>query len=249
MELIFVHGALVRDGEWWWRPTAELLEQRTGMRSRSLALPSCGEVAPDEVAPDVAAPDVTAGGLVADAAALRRELDDVAARGETAIVVGHSYGGTVIAEAGRHPAIAHLLYISSYLPEVGMAQAAIMSGEGDPASIGDNGDGTLGLTGYDASSFGARFLQDADAATQREAFARVTAQSAVAFVTPTSAAGWQNVDSTYLVCAEDRSTSLELQRVHASRATRAIEVPTGHHPFITRPDLVVEQVEALLGHP
>jgi pimeloyl-ACP methyl ester carboxylesterase len=236
MELIFVHGALVRDGEWWWRPTGDLLERRTGIRSRALALPSCGETTPDAIA----------GGLVADAAALRSALDDVAARGETAIVVGHSYGGTVIAEAGAHPAIAHLLYVSSYLPDVGQAQAAIMSGETDPVSIGDNGDGTLGLTGYDANSFGARFLQDADAATQREAFARVTAQAAGSFVTPTSAAGWQGVDSTYIVCEQDRSTSLELQRSHASRATRAVEVPTGHHPFITRPDLVVEQVEALL---
>ena len=232
MELIFVHGALVRDGQWWWRPAAELLEQRTGIRSRALALPSCGETTPDQVA----------GGLMADAAALRAELDTI----ERAIVVGHSYGGTVIAEAGRHPAVAHLLYISSYLPGVGQAQAAIMSGESDPVSIGDNGDGTLGVAGYDAASFGARFLQDADAATQQQAWSRVTAQSVGAFVTPTSRAGWEGVDSTYLVCEQDKSTSVELQRFHAARATRSVELPTGHHPFITRPDLVVEQIEALL---
>ncbi|MEK8229224.1 alpha/beta fold hydrolase [Oerskovia sp. M15] len=95
VELIFVHGALVRDGEWWWRRAADLLRERTGIQSRALALPSCGETAPEQVA----------GGLVADAAALRRELDDV----DSAIVVGHSYGGTVIAEAGgtrgRAPAL------------------------------------------------------------------------------------------------------------------------------------------------
>ena len=65
-------------------------------------------------------------------------------------------------------------------------------------------------------------------------------------MTPTTAAGWQGVDSTYLVCGEDRSTSLELQRFHAARATRSVELPTGHHPFITRPDLVVEQIRALV---
>ena len=232
MELIFVHGALVRDGDWWWRPTADLLEKQAGIRSRSVLLPSCGETTPDEVA----------GGLVADAAALRAELD----RGDDAIVVGHSYGGTVIAEAGQHPAVRHLLYVSSYLPDLGLAQAAIMSGESDPVSIGDNGDGTLGVTGYDATTFGARFLQDADPATQREAWSRVIAQAASAFMTPTSAEGWRGVDSTYIVCAEDRSTSVDLQRSHASRATRSVELPTGHHPFITRPDLVVEQILALL---
>ena len=162
------------------------------------------------------------------------------------VLVGHSYGGTVIAEAGRHPAVAHLLYISSYLPDVGQAQGMIMSGESDPALIGDNGDGTLGLSGYDAASFGARFLQDADSTTQGEAWERVTAQSATAFMTPTSAAGWEGVDSTYIVCGQDRSTSVVLQRFHAARATRSVELPTGHHPFISRPDLVVEQLQALL---
>jgi pimeloyl-ACP methyl ester carboxylesterase len=229
MELIFVHGALVRDGRWWWQPTADLLEQRTGIRSRALALPSCGET------------DERGGGLVADAAALRRELDEV----DEAIVVGHSYGGTVIAEAGAHPAVAHLVYVSSYLPDAGQSQGAIMSGESDPVSIGDNGDGTLGLIGYDATTFGARFLQDASEATQLEAWQRVTAQDAASFTTPTSTAGWQGVDSTFIVCADDQSTSVELQRFHAARATRSVVVPTGHHPFITRPDLVVEQLLAL----
>ncbi|MBE1878799.1 alpha/beta hydrolase [Myceligenerans pegani] len=233
MELIFVHGALVRDGQWWWQPTADLLRERTGMRSRAVALPSCGETTPEQVA----------GGLAADAEALRAELDDV----DSAIVVGHSYGGTVIAEAGRHPAIAHLLYVSSYLPDVGQSQAAIMSGESDPVAIKDNGAGTLGLAGYDAASFGRRFLQDADEATRRQAWARVTPQSAAAFVTPTSASGWQGTDSTYVVCAQDRSTSVELQRVHAARATRSVEVQTGHHPFLSRPDIIVEQVQAFLS--
>jgi pimeloyl-ACP methyl ester carboxylesterase len=229
MELIFVHGALVRDGQWWWQRTAEVLFERTGIASRSVLLPSCGETA-------------VAGGLVEDAAALRSELDSV----ESAIVVGHSYGGTVIAQAGHHPAVSHLVYISSYLPDRGQPQGAIMSGESNPVAIADNEDGTLALSGYDVTSFGDRFLQDADYSTQRAAFDRVTAQSATAFITPTSAAGWEGVDSTYLVCGEDRSTSLELQRFHAARATRSVELPAGHHPFITRPDLVVEQLFALL---
>lgn len=178
---------------------------------------------------------------MADAAALRAALAEVG----PAIVVGHSYGGTVIAECGSHPAIEHLLYVSSYLPDVGQAQGMIMSGEPDPVNIGDNGDGTLSVAGYDAQTFGARFLQDADDETQRQAWARVTSQAAGAFMTPTSSVGWHGADSTYIICAQDRSTSLQLQRHHAGRATRAVEVPTGHHPFITRPDLMVEQIQAL----
>ncbi|SBN62925.1 Pimeloyl-ACP methyl ester carboxylesterase [Curtobacterium sp. 9128] len=233
MELLFVHGALVRDGAWWWQPTADLLSERTGIRSRAVELPSCGETTSGR----------PAGGLVADAAALRAALDEV----DEAIVVGHSYGGTVIAEAGSHPAVRQLLYVSSYLPDVGQAQGAIMADEPDPVSIGDAGDGTLAVAGYDAASFGARFLQDADESVQRAAWERVTTQTAAAFVTPTSAAGWQGVDSTYLVCTDDRSTTVALQRSHAARATRAVDVPTGHHPFITRPDIVADVVESVLS--
>ena len=65
-------------------------------------------------------------------------------------------------------------------------------------------------------------------------------------MTRTWVAGWDGVDSTYIVCGQDRSTSVDLQRFHAARATRSVELPTGHHPFISRPDLFAEQVEALL---
>ena len=123
--------------------------------------------------------------------------------------------------------------------------AEVVGVETDPVSIGDNGDGTLSLAGYDVASFSARFLQDGDAVTHAEAWARVTSQSAAAFVTPTTAAGWEGVDSTYLVCGDDRGTSVDLQRFHAARATRLVDLLTGHRPFITRPELVVEQVQSL----
>lgn len=233
MDVIFVHGALVRDGAWWWRATAELLRLRTGISSRAVALPSCGEVTPNE----------TAGGLVADAEALRHELDLV----DAAIVVGHSYGGTVIAEAGSHPSISNLLYISSYLPEVGQSQGAIMSAEPNPVAVDEVSAGLIGIAGYDVASFGARFLQDAERSTQEEAWHRVTTQGVGAFATPMSQAGWKGVDSTYLICGDDRSTSLELQRFHAARATRSVELPTGHHPFVSRPDLVVAELEGILA--
>ncbi|MET3452875.1 alpha/beta hydrolase [Curtobacterium sp. 1544] len=227
--VLFVHGALVRDGAWWWGPTADLLRERTGIESRAVALPSCGETE-------------AAGGLTEDAAALRRALDEV----PEALLVGHSYGGTVIAEAGPHPAVSHLLLVSSYLPPVGSSQGSIMSGEPDPVAVRQDDDGRIVVDGYDADSFGARFLQDADEATRREAWSRVTSQDVRAFGTPTTAAGWTDVDSTAIVCGDDRSTTVALQRQHAGRATRAVELPTGHHPFISRPDLVVEQLEAFL---
>jgi pimeloyl-ACP methyl ester carboxylesterase len=232
VEILFVHGALVRDGAWWWHLVADRVRERTGIPSRAIALPSCGEDGP-----------AAGTGLVEDADALHAALD----ASDGALVVGHSYGGTVIAEGADHPAAQHLLYISSYLPDIGRAQGDLLSGESDPVSIGDNGDGTLSVAGYDPDSFGARFWGDvADPALRAGAWERVTAQSAGAFVTSTTRAAWRGRPSTYLVCAEDRSTSAGLQREHAARATRSVELPTGHHPFLSRPDLVADQVEQIL---
>lgn len=232
MDVVFVHGALVRDGEWWWRPTADLLLRHAGIGSRSVLLPSVGESALDD----------RSGGLVADAQALRDTLDSLDG---TAIVVGHSYGGTVIAEAGHHPAIDHLVLISSYLPSAGSTQSDIMAGEPDPVTVEPVDQGALQLAGYDVSTFAGRFLHDAPESLRLGAWERTTPQSLAAFTTPTSMAGWQGVDSTYVVCLGDRSTSVALQRRHAAFASRAVEVATGHHPFLSRPDLIVEQLQRL----
>jgi pimeloyl-ACP methyl ester carboxylesterase len=234
-EILFVHGALVRGGDWWWRPVADLVARNAGIRSRAVALPSCGEGG---------APAGTKG-LDDDARALRRALDDVDG---DALVVGHSYGGTVIAEGADHPAVQHLLYISSYLPLVGTSQSAIMTDEQDPVAIAPNDDGTLEVAGYDEDSFSARFLQDVtDPKIRAEAWARVTRQGAGAFLTPTTSAAWQGRASTYLVCTQDRSTSVQLQREHAARASRSVDLPTSHHPFLSRPDLVAGQVSDILN--
>lgn len=234
VEILFVHGALVRDGEWWWQQVAEQVRNRTGVSSRAIELPSCGEGA--DSSPGAA-------GLIEDAQALTTALDQT----NDAVVVGHSYGGTVMAEGANHPAVRHLLYVTSYLPDIGQSQAEIMSGEHDPVTIAPNNDGTVSISGYTPTSFGNRFWQDlTDEAIRNAALERVTSQSISAFGTPTTHAAWQGRPSTYLVCVDDRSTSVGLQRFHAARATRSIDLPTGHHPFLSRPDLVAEHVIKIL---
>lgn len=231
VEILFVHGALVRDGAWWWQRVADRIHARTGTVSRAIELPSCSEGAMPGTA-----------GLLEDAQALRAALDGV----DEAVVVGHSYGGTVIAQGADHPATRHLVYITSYLPDVGQTQSDILSGEPNPVGVALD-DGTVRLAGYTASSFSDRFLQDlTDEETRSQAWNRLTVQSVSAFGMPTTQAAWQGRPSTYLVCTEDRSTSLALQRFHASRATRSIDLAVGHHPFLSRPDLVAEELIRVL---
>ena len=55
---------------------------------------------------------------------------------------------------------------------------------------------------------------------------------------PVSAAAWQQVPTTYLVCAQDRGTPAERQREYARRAGRVVELDAGHHPFLSQPAAV-----------
>jgi pimeloyl-ACP methyl ester carboxylesterase len=233
MRVVFIHGAFVRDGAWWWAPVAALLAP-AGITSDAVALPSCGETGSSVTG--------TGPGLLEDAAAAGALLDD----GDDAIVVASSYGGTVAAQAAAHRNVRHLVYISSVLPNIGDTHAALNPPTTEPLPVQAGPDGSVHVIDDDAAAFDERFLHDVtDAALIHGAHERLTAQSPAAFSTPTTIAAWQHIPSTYLVCVEDRNTSTALQRVHAARATRTIDLPTGHHPFLSRPDLVAAQIREI----
>lgn len=232
MRVVFVHGAFVRDGAWWWEPTASLLRAR-GWDSTAVALPSCGE---SGTAPTGSGPD-----LFADATALRAVLN----QGDgPALVVAHSYGGMVASEAAAdHPAVAHLLYISSFLPAVGESQAMLTAKVTDRPLVTPRPDGAVELAD---PNLDARVLHDVtDPNIIAAAHARLVPQSPAVFSQAVGAAAWTSVPSTYLVCADDRNTSPELQRLHAARAGQSIELLTGHHPFITRPSDVAKLIDEI----
>ena len=232
MRVVFIHGAFSRDGAWWWAPTAALLD-RSGIGSAAVALPSCGETS---IAPTGAGP-----GLHDDAAATTAALDEDG----PAILVAHSYGGMVATHAGDHPAVRHLVYISSFLPAVGENLATISSSP-DPVPVILHVDGSVSVDADDRAAFDARFLHDvADPDLVSGAHDRICAQSSAVFGADTTNAAWQRVPSTYLVCAEERSTDPDLQRAQAARATTTRELPVGHFPMLSRPNLVAACIEEI----
>jgi len=226
MRVVFVHGACVRDGSWWWHRAAEVLQER-GVSSVAPLLPSCGEAG---VPGGVGGP-----GLVEDVAAVRQVLQD---GDEPTVVVAHSYGGIVTAEAAAViESVRHLLLVSSYLPEIGQSLSDF--GDGAPAPFLD--------VDPDSGTFGVRpemlvdtFLQDCDIEVQAQASDRLARQSVQVTGQPVRAAAWQQVPSTYLVCAQDRGTPARLQREFARRAGRVVELDAGHHPFLSQPAAVVD---------
>jgi pimeloyl-ACP methyl ester carboxylesterase len=231
MRVVFVHGACVKDGAWWWHRTAALLAER-GVASEATALPSCGETG--------ARVDASGPGLAADVAAVRQVLT---ASDEPAVVVAHSYGGIVTAEAAAGvEAVHHLLLVSSYLPEVGQSLSSFGGEEPAPFLEIDPAGGTFtvrldGLT--------ETFLQDCDPEIQRAASEKAARQSLAVLQQPVSSAAWQHVPSSYLVCAQDRGTPAERQREFARRAGSVVEIDAGHHPFLSQPAAVRDLILAL----
>ncbi|WP_281288660.1 alpha/beta fold hydrolase [Pseudonocardia kunmingensis] len=216
-----MHGACVRDGSWWWHRMTGLLQER-GVSSVAPALPSCGEAG---VPAGAGGP-----GLSEDVAAVRQVLQD---SDEPTVVVAHSYGGIVTAEAvAGAGSVRHLLLISSYLPEVGQSLA----------DFGDDGPAPFLDVDLAAGTFGVRpellvdtFLQDCDADVRTTAADHLARQSVQVTGQPVGAAAWHEVPSTYLVCAADAGTPARLQREFARRAGRVVELDAGHHPFLSQP--------------
>jgi len=104
--------------------------------------------------------------------------------------------------------------------------------------------GSVSVNADDTARFDARFLHDvADRDLVSGAHDRLCAQSSVVFAAQTTTAAWQRVPSTYLVCAEDRSTNPDLQRAHAARATTIHELAAAHFPMLSHPDLVAACIE------
>ncbi|MCL2554737.1 MAG: alpha/beta hydrolase [Actinomycetia bacterium] len=231
MRVVFVHGACVRDGSWWWHLAAAALRER-GIGSVAPALPSCGEG------------DRPAGphgpGLPEDVAAVRAAL---AGGDEPIVVVAHSYGGIVASEAAAGVgAVRHLVYVSSYLPEPGESLSTF-GAEVPPPFLDFDPDG--GTFGARPELFAETFAQDCPPGIVREAADRLARQTLAVTGQPVRAAAWHDVPTTYLVCAEDRGTPAAAQRAFSRRADTAVEVASGHHPFLSRPQTVAELVAGL----
>jgi len=222
--LIFVHGACVRDHRWWWQNMTEPLAVH-GVATVTVPLPSCGETG-DEL-----------GDLYADVGSCRQVID---ATDGPVVLCGHSYGGTVITEAGAHDRVTQLLYVTSVMPDAGQSQAELTSA--DPAPwLQPSDDGTIGVDPDMVREF---FLQDCDEDTIVQALARLTRQSLMPFTQPPREIAWRQKPASYFVCAQDLATPAEVQRRRVREATRVVEFDAGHHPFLSRHSAFADSLAA-----
>ncbi len=231
MRVVFVHGACVKDGAWWWKPTAELPAQK-GITSEAPVLPSCGEAGESATAQGP--------GLSDDVSSVRAVLEST---DEPTIVVAHSYGGIVVAEAAAGLSnIHHMLLNASYLPEVGESLSSFGGESPAPFLAIDMEVGTFTVK---SDALADTFLQDCSADIQSQALEKTALQSLSVLGQPVQSAAWKASPTTYIVCTQDQGTRVDKQREFASKAHHLVEMASGHHPFISQPAVVSDLIMSL----
>jgi len=186
------------------------------------------------------------GDLEGDAAAVRASLATIEG---PVVLVGHSYGGAVITEAGDAPNVAHLVYIAAFVLDVGETvnhQEGVGEHPGSelvvPGAIEFHDDGTVTL---DADAAPSALYHDCDPAVTAEAVAQLQPQAAATLFGAVTRAPWKAKPSTYVVCNEDRAVVPSLQRWLAQRCTTVVEMPASHSPFLSMPDVLADVLAAV----
>jgi len=180
--------------------------------------------------------------LADDGDNLRRTLDAIDG---PVVLVGHSYGGSVVTDAGAHPNVVHLVYLTSFPLDAGesVSENALVGGEEMklPEALTFDGD-VVRFAPERATEF---FYHDCAPDAAAAAAAQLRPMSLAAVTGTPRAVAWREKPSTYVVCTEDRALPIALQQSAASRCGAVVEMPTSHSPFASQPDLVVDLLLAV----
>lgn len=175
--------------------------------------------------------------LADDVAAVDRVL---ARQDGPSLLVGHSYGGMVITEAGTSSKVAGLVYVAAFVPDAGESVASL-SAEGTPAPLQPSADGYLF---FDPTVFPQAFAQDLPAAQGAFLAAAQVPPAAGAFGAPASQVAWKSRPSWYVLSTEDRVIPPAAQRRMATRANAAItEVNASHAVYMSNPEAVAAVID------
>ena len=219
--VVLVHGAYA-DGSSWAEVIARL--QQAGMKVTSVQNPLTS--------------------LADDVEATRRAL---ALQDGPTVLVAHSWGGTVISEAGVDPKVSALVYVAARAPDAGEDYGALAATfPTPPASAGLVRSG--GFVQLSEESFLRDFASDIEPRKARVLYAEQGRISATLFASRTTQAAWKSKPSWYAISTQDRTTTPDLQRFLAKRMkATTIEVASGHLSLISHPDEVTALILAAAG--
>jgi len=179
--------------------------------------------------------------LDGDVAVTKRAL---AAQDGPAILVGHSYGGVVITEAGSDPNVAGLVYIAAFAPDKGESVSSLIQDPPAGAPVPPILPPQDGFLFLDKTKFHASFA--ADVAPDQAGFMAVSQVpwGVEALGGAITEPGWKKKPSWYLVATEDKMIPPDAQRAMSKRAgSTVVEVKGSHAVYVSQPKAVASLIE------
>lgn len=215
--VVLVHGAWA-DGSSWGRVIARL--QARGIPVVAVQNPT------SSLADDVAATQVA-----------------LAAVEGPVVLAGHSWGGTVITEAGNDPKVKALVYVAAFAPDAGQSTGDQVAAHPAPpglSGVQDDGQGHLRMS---AESWVANVAQDLPEAEARVLAALQPPLGLATFGDKVTRPAWAERPSWYVVSTEDRAVSVELQRELAAKMkARTTELRASHVSLLSQPEAVADVI-------
>jgi pimeloyl-ACP methyl ester carboxylesterase len=220
--VVLVHGAYA-DGSCWADVIGRL--QQIGLRATAVQNPLTS--------------------LDDDVEATRRIL---ALQDGPTVLVAHSWGGTVITEAGVDPKVSALVYVAARAPDAGEDYTALAAAfPTPPASAGLVK--SAGFAQLSEEAFLRDFAGDIEPSKARILYAVQGRISDTLFSGRTSRAAWRSKPSWYAISTEDRTITPKLQRFMADRMkAKTIEVKASHLSLISRPDDITNMILEAAGY-
>jgi pimeloyl-ACP methyl ester carboxylesterase len=160
------------------------------------------------------------------------------------VLVGHSYGGVVITEAGNDPKVRTLAYVAAFAPDAGESVESLIANPPPGAPVPPILPPQDGFLKLDSSKFAASFAADVDPAT-----ARFMADSQVpwgikALAGKVTVPAWKSKPSYYLVASDDHMIPPPAQRAMAKRAgATVVETHGSHAVYVSKPADVAKLIE------
>jgi pimeloyl-ACP methyl ester carboxylesterase len=182
--------------------------------------------------------------LADDVAATRRAL---ARQDGPTVLVGHSWAGTVISEAGVDPKVSALVYVAARAPDAGEDYAALAAKFPTPPASA----GLVKSEGYaqlSKESFLRDFAGDLDPVRARALYAVQGPISATLFASRTTQAAWKTKPTWYAISTQDRTTSPELEQFLAKRMkAKTIELKSSHVSLLSHPQEIADLILSAAG--
>lgn len=220
--VVLVHGAWADASSW--RAVIRLLQQR-GI--------------------DVVAVQNPTTSLDADVAATRLTLDSIAG---PVVLAGHSWGGTVISEAGNDPKVKALVYVAAFAPDAGQSTGDQVRAHAAPPGLGGVvpfGEHFLKMS---PESWIANVAQDLPEEEARILAAVQTPLALVTFEDKVKTPAWKDRPCWYVLSTHDRAVSVDLQRALSTQLkARTVELPASHMSLMSHPEAVAGAIQGAVA--